>query len=227
MGSYFRDYFSPKAHERATVGDIKMSFTTWDHLGWLNCDGRSVPVASYYLLWQVVGYEFGGSGANFNLPDMRGRVPGAPGTGPGPTTYVLGDSVGTQVHTLTIAEMPAHKHGSADVTGNTNGDGNTSTAGAHTHAITDNGHSHSGTPGTSSTALAGASLAAGNGGTTSTATTGITIQSAGDHNHTIGSVGGGQAHNNMQPTLFVGNAFIYCGIRSRGSYPYTLGKNLF
>ena len=40
--------------------------------GWLLCDGRSVPVASYPALFNVIGYIYGGSGSNFNLPDYRG-----------------------------------------------------------------------------------------------------------------------------------------------------------
>lgn len=57
------------------------------------------------------------------------------------------------------------------------------------------------------------------------ATTGITVNSAGAHSHTItvdsgGShthsfttdlIGGGNAHNNMQPTLFAGYMMIYTG----------------
>jgi microcystin-dependent protein len=30
--------------------------------------------------------------------------------------------------------------------------------------------------------------------------------------------GGSNAHNNMQPTLFVGNMFLYCG-KVAGKYP--------
>lgn len=33
----------------------------------------------------------------------------------------------------------------------------------------------------------------------------------GTHTHVINSQGGGQAHNNMQPTLFGGNVFIFAG----------------
>jgi microcystin-dependent protein len=49
---------------------------------WAFCDGGSasaLPEISpgvpnpYYELFQVIGYTFGGSGATFNLPDMRGK----------------------------------------------------------------------------------------------------------------------------------------------------------
>lgn len=41
--------------------------------GWLMCDGRSLPTATYPDLFAAIGYAYGGSGANFNLPDYRGR----------------------------------------------------------------------------------------------------------------------------------------------------------
>ena len=45
------------------------------------------------------------------------------------------------------------------------------------------------------------------------------------HSHTIKSNGGDGFHNNIQPTLFYGNTFVYSGIPTMGSYPYTTGKN--
>ena len=42
----------------------------------------------------------------------------------------------------------------------------------------------------------------------------VTVASVGDHQHTFSTntVGSGQAHNIMQPTVFAGNAFIFSGI---------------
>lgn len=49
--------------------------------GFLLCDGTSVTTAAYPALFAVVGYTYGGSGANFNLPDMRDRtIMGVSGT---------------------------------------------------------------------------------------------------------------------------------------------------
>jgi microcystin-dependent protein len=42
--------------------------------GWLLCAGQSLLTASYSALFGAIGYTYGGSGANFNLPDLRGRV---------------------------------------------------------------------------------------------------------------------------------------------------------
>jgi len=38
--------------------------------GWLLCNGQSVVGASYPELSAVIGYSFGGSGANFNVPNL-------------------------------------------------------------------------------------------------------------------------------------------------------------
>jgi microcystin-dependent protein len=42
---------------------------------WLLCQGQSLATAGTYgVLFTTIGYTYGGSGANFNLPDLRGRV---------------------------------------------------------------------------------------------------------------------------------------------------------
>ena len=41
------------------------------------------------------------------------------------------------------------------------------------------------------------------------------------HTFTTLNTGGSNAHNNMQPTLFIGNVFIYSGKTTYGNYPYT------
>jgi microcystin-dependent protein len=43
--------------------------------GWYLCDGSAKTTAGDVALFTAIGYKFGGSGANFNIPDMSGRVP--------------------------------------------------------------------------------------------------------------------------------------------------------
>lgn len=42
--------------------------------GWQMAFGQSVSTSAYPTLFAAIGYTYGGSGANFNLPDLRGRA---------------------------------------------------------------------------------------------------------------------------------------------------------
>lgn len=144
--------------------------------------GQAVSRTTYAALFAIIGTSAGaGDGSTtFNLPDYRGRVGAGRENMATPATTrlntlsssTLGASGGAQTHTLTEAQMPAHNH-----------------------SVTDPGHTHSyqrptvqgnvGAEGavTSSTTVTSAS--------TGSATTGITIANK----------GGGEAHNNVQPTI--------------------------
>ena len=86
----------------------------------LLCDGTSYAVASYAGIFAVIGYTFGGSGANFNVPDLRGRVVagvdgGAGRLGSGATGGITGAATlaatgGEQSHAQTTAELATHSH---------------------------------------------------------------------------------------------------------------------
>lgn len=86
--------------------------------GWLLCDGRSLSKTQYSDLFNVIGYTYGGSGNNFNLPNLKGRVP--VGYNSSETEFnTLGKTGGEKKHTLTIDEMPNHAHDPAlDIDGN-------------------------------------------------------------------------------------------------------------
>lgn len=96
-------------------------------LGWVICDGRALSTVTFPALFSSIGYTHGGSGSTFNVPDLRGRSPmgmddfGGSLSSAGPANRVtsvqadvLGGSLGTETHTLTSAEMPAHTHGYTD-----------------------------------------------------------------------------------------------------------------
>lgn len=84
--------------------------------GYLLCDGTSYATATYAALFGAIGYSYGGSGANFNVPDLRGRAPYGKGTHA--DVDALGESDGlaqssrTPKHTHTLA----HTHSIANYT---------------------------------------------------------------------------------------------------------------
>jgi microcystin-dependent protein len=41
--------------------------------GFIKANGASLSTTTYATLFAVIGYTFGGSGASFNLPDLRGE----------------------------------------------------------------------------------------------------------------------------------------------------------
>ena len=168
-------------------------------IGYLICDGSIISRTTYNNLFNIIGTNFGsGDGTTtFNLPDMRGKFPiGAD------STYTFGSSGGSNSKTLTIDELPAHTH-----------TGTTDNSGSHTHTITDPGHSHisrigfddgnqsntdgQAPPGDSSTENIK------NGYVTTSNTTGISINSSGNHTHTFttNSVGSGNSFSIMNPYI--------------------------
>lgn len=65
--------------------------------GWLLCDGTSYSTSLYPDLFSALGYTYGGSGSNFNVPDLRGRMPigaGNDGTAANNATRTRGDKGG-------------------------------------------------------------------------------------------------------------------------------------
>jgi microcystin-dependent protein len=237
MTSYCRAPLTFAAHQKPTVGDSKFSAVLVDHMGWLLCDGRALPVSQFRFLFNVIGYSFGGEGDTFLLPKMFGRVPGVIGSnitsnGLG-SNFILGDDVGEYVHQLTYPEMPSHNHGVAPGYPSTQqlSTNNSTTAVSTGQYLIDPQHQHTGTTDeggfgtTSVTTTPLADQAADNKGahthtfTTDNNSTGIVLMDP-QHAHTINPAGLDQYHNNVQPTLFMGNMFIYCGLYNFGTFPY-------
>ena len=110
-------------------------------LGWLACDGSSVSTTTYANLFAVIGYVYGGSGANFNLPDYRAMFLRGYDNGRGAdfqgsraanayqASYLINHfhAVGDPGHAHAVSD-PSHAHGAV--------------TGGHSHSINDPGHVH-------------------------------------------------------------------------------------
>lgn len=195
---------------------------------WLPCAGQAVSRTVYALLFDSIGTTYGnGDGSTtFNVPDLRGRViaaidnQGGTSANTVPTGNSVGTKMGTEKHTLQLAEMPIHKHGVNSGTGASDNSGTTSNGSAnHSHTgTTDPAGSHGHREqligetsrtlppaGSTEMLIKNAAMAGGY----YTALDGVhqhnfTTSPAGSaHTHSIGESGGGGPHNNMQPTLFM------------------------
>lgn len=161
-------------------GTIKLYAGASAPSGYLICDGTAVSRTTYADLFVAIGTAFGvGNGTTtFNLPDFRRRVPvGAGGTGTATVGNALGNSGGSETHTITEAQLPAHKHFAfANVISNNATAAEVSNTTQGTRSIDD---------GTSSSNYRIKATA-------TAATVGLTS-----------ATGSGEAHNNMQPSLVV------------------------
>jgi microcystin-dependent protein len=210
------------------IGSGALWFTATPPANWLICDGSSLSTAAPYdKLFAALGYTYGGSGANFNLPNLSLKFPFGAGAG-----YALAATGGEATHTLTTAELAPHPHPIADVphshTAAQYAHSHGITTGAHAHGIVTGGHAH-GTNllrfvgaggaygiagGGNSNVSAGNTDGAGNlggntdtagnlGGNTDTQTPGVVVNAGYSGINTTQSAGGGAAHNNMPPWLGV------------------------
>ena len=117
-------------------------------------------------------------------PDLRNRFIVGAGD-----QYDRNDTGGSDSVTLTEAQMPSHTH-TIDSSGN------------HGHSITDPGHTHTGVVGTGiddSQLGTGSSPVPKGIDDVGVSTTGITVDSGGEHTHPINNTGGGESHENRPP----------------------------
>lgn len=84
---------------------------SFNPVGWMSCDGRLLPIASYNALFALIGTTYGGDGVTtFALPDLRGRVPVGQGQGIGLSPRFLGQTGGQENVTLLPSQIPGHVH---------------------------------------------------------------------------------------------------------------------
>ena len=141
-------------NQSGMTGEIRMWGGSSAPTGWLLCNGGNYDGgnATYAALYAVIAQNFGvgdTTANDFNVPDMRGRMPVGVGTGVGGATEdadggsapaggsaitarSLGEWTGAEV--LSTAQAPAHTHTS---------DAHTHTLSSHTHTSAAHGHSAS------------------------------------------------------------------------------------
>ena len=185
-----------------------------------NClwpDGSSLSTATYPDLFAAFGYRFGGSGGDFNLPDIRGRSifgrADMGGTASGRLNTLpnngnlVGEAGGAETRALTTAQLPSHNHTSAT---------HNHVTGSHTHS--GGSHSHTGPSRNSYGAFGnpGGQLVAVGETYTSTGSSSILTAGSGSltSNNTTpgptGSVGNGEVIEFLNP-LFIMNLMVYSG----------------
>jgi len=167
--------------QKPFLGEVQIFAGNFAPRDWAFCDGQLLPIAQNTALFSLLGTTYGGDGrTTFGLPDLRGRAAMHPGRGPGLASRRLGEKVGTETVTLTTAQIPSHSH-----TGTTS----TTKIDLSTNV---------GTSDTSDGQHIGNHLGAFNEDATPDAKLGGVTSGT-----TINNTGGGQPHNNMQPSTTV------------------------
>jgi microcystin-dependent protein len=176
----------------APTGVVHMWPNNTAPTGYLLCNGQAVSRTTFNALYVLIGTTFGlGDGSTtFNLPNFLNRFPMGAGTG---GTYAIGATGGSA-----DAIVVSHTHTFS---------GTTAEGGAHTHTITDPGHSHTYFRPVQSNAAnpPGSSGSQASSTTTSAAFTNITINATGTHTHTYSgtttSAGSSGTNANLPPYL--------------------------
>ncbi|MCW5958515.1 MAG: phage tail protein [Pyrinomonadaceae bacterium] len=102
------------------LGEIVMFGGNFAPRSWAFCSGQLLPIAQNTALFSILGTTYGGNGqTTFALPDLRGRVPMHPGSGPGLSPRSLGEQGGVENVTLITSQIPSHNH-TATTTANAN-----------------------------------------------------------------------------------------------------------
>jgi microcystin-dependent protein len=166
------------------IGEIRMFGGNFAPTGWALCNGQLLPISQNTALFSILGTTFGGNGqTTFGLPDLRGRVPMNFGQGPGLTPRNLGENGGSETVTLLVTQMPAHTHQANASSANATAP--SPQGGVWAQELDSQGGTGTGYTGTPNTTMSP---------------------------QAIGTAGGGQPHQNLQPYLCVNFIIALNGI---------------
>ena len=86
---------------------MPMPIVVFDPPGYLRCDGRTVNIADYLDLYEVIGTSFGGNGTTtFVIPDMQSNFL----YGKTNASNQMNQTIGVNETKLTVAKLPYHRH---------------------------------------------------------------------------------------------------------------------
>lgn len=93
------------------IGEIGIFAGNFAPRGWAFCDGQLLAISQYSALFSILGTTYGGDGrTTLALPDLRGRAPIHPGSGPGLTPRILGERTGFPTAPVNVNQLPSHNH---------------------------------------------------------------------------------------------------------------------
>lgn len=95
----------------AFYGEIRIFGFSFPPENWAQCNGQTMQVMQYQVLYTILGTQFGGTAPNtFKLPNLIGSAVCEAGQGPGLTGRQFGKSFGATSVTLNQNQMPNHQH---------------------------------------------------------------------------------------------------------------------
>jgi len=164
------------------LSEIRIMSFSYAPRGWAMCNGQLLPINQNQALFSLLGTNYGGNG------QTNFALPNLQGCAPihFDNSHNLGQKAGEQAHTLTIAEIPTHIHDFSS---------NTCVASASANATVG--------PPTNN-------YWANNGKTAYSTGGGIGLGTMSPQ--AVSSVGGSQAHTNMQPYLVLNFCIALQGI---------------
>ncbi|MBP7336173.1 phage tail protein [Niveispirillum sp.] len=179
------------------IGEIRLFPYNNIPRDWHICDGTILPVQNNAALFSLIGNYFGGDGRNnFALPNLQGRVVVGSHDPSQHLPATVGGSFGSDLITLTDAQIPPHTHNLMGVAAQ-----GSPTVGAKGAFIGEAASPSPVPPGApAAPPLYQSSL---------TATGKVLL-----NGFSVGATGGGAGHENRQPYL----ALMYC-ISMSGVYP--------
>ena len=166
------------------VGAIKIFAGNFAPRGYALAQGQTMSIQQNAALFSLLGTYYGGNGvSNFQLPDLRSRLPIGQGQGNGLSPRTIGEVGGVENVSLLSANVPQHNHvfNASTTTGTTNV--------------------------ASPSVLLGAAA-----GTATFYLPAASASVVAMNNQAIGAAGGNLPHNNIQPSMGINYIIALNGV---------------